>query len=308
MLPFNFNHLYYFYVVGRQGSFSDAARELRISQSAVSVQVKQFESSLGHTLFDRVKSGVELTDSGRVVYDYAERIFRDIDQVQLALEEMEHQIRGAIAIGTVNSIGIYMLPELLKDFYETFPEVKVMIDFRRPRDLIDDVAAGRSDFAILTSNRKYAGITSVPLQKTKMFLVAPAGHPLTGTKDVELRDLEQYPFIGYEEGMQTRAAIDSQFRRLGLSIEYSMESSNVATIKHMAMAGLGLAILHEPAVSDEIRRGLLVRLDVPSLYLVQEVTLYYKTNRTLSPTNREFLKFMQRELGEAREMGVRKAR
>jgi len=77
--------------------------------------------------------------------------------------------------------------------------------------------------------------------------------------------------------------MDSFFRRMSLSIEYALESSNVATIKHMVMAGLGLSLLPEIAVGDEIRDGRLVRIDVQGLYMAQKMTLYYKSNRTLTP-------------------------
>ncbi len=304
LLPLNFNHLYYFYVVARRGSFSQAAEELRVSQSAISVQIKQFEASLGHTLFNRVKAGVELTESGEVVFQYAEKIFSDVEKVRSDLEAMEHDLTGTISIGTVNSIGIYFLPEVLKEFNEEYPQVKVGIIFKSPAELVAGVRGGKIDFAILTSNRRYAGLTSVPIQKNKMFLVAPPDHPLAAQEQIALADLEKYPFLGFEEGMETRAMMDALFRRMSLSIEYVVESSNVATIKHMAMAGLGLAILPETAVGPEIRQGLLVRPAVPSLYMVQEITAYHKTSRPLTPTKSEFLAGMQRR----RTVGGRRAK
>ena len=294
MLPFNFNHLYYFYVTARHGSVSRAAEELRISQSALSVQIKQFEASLGHKLFDRVRTGVELNDSGEVVFQYAEEAFGDVDRVRNALEAMEHDLTGTISIGTVNSIGIYFLPDILKLFNEENPQVKVGIIFKSPSELVASVRAGKIDFALLTSKRQYPGLTAVPIQKTKMFLVAPPDHPLAAQETIQLSDLEKYPFLGFEEGMEVRAMMDALFRRMSLSIEYAMESSNVATIKHMAMAGLGLAILPETAVGPEIRQGLLIRPPIPSLYMVQEITAYHKTGRSMTPSKREFLTGLQR--------------
>jgi DNA-binding transcriptional LysR family regulator len=299
VLPFNFNHLYYFYVIATQGSFSLAARVLMVSQSSLSVQMKQFESALGHRLFDRRKTGVELTESGEVLFQYAEGVFHDVDGVRDALEAMQHKIRGTLSISTVNSIGIYILPDILKDFREIYPEIKFEIDFRSHREVVDTVRGGKAHFAILTTSRSYSGLTSVPLRKIKMFVVAPPKHPLAGREEVSPRDIEEYPFVAYEEGMETRMMMDALFKRMGLRIEYALESSNVATIKHMVMAGLGISILPEPAVTTEIHQRTLMRLPIPSLFLAQEITLYHKTNRTLTPTKREFLKFIQKELGTA---------
>jgi DNA-binding transcriptional LysR family regulator len=249
-----------------------------------------------------VRTGVELTESGHVVFQHAEQIFHDVDRIRDSLQAIEHQVRGQLTIGTVNSIGIYLLPDMIKDFSEAYPEIKVGIEFKQPRELAERVRAGRTDFAILTHNRRYAGLIAVPLQKSKMFLVVPPEHPLARGEDISPRDLEKHPFIGFEEGQETRTMIDALFKRMALRIEYMMESSNVATIKHMVMAGLGVAILPEHSVGEEIRRGLLVRPSLPSMYMTQEVTLYYKTNRTLTPTKQEFLDFMRRELGIERPL------
>jgi DNA-binding transcriptional LysR family regulator len=300
VLPLNFNHLYYFYIVAKRGSFSQAAADLRISQSSISVQIKQFEASLGHTLFNRIKTGVELTDSGQILFDHAETIFHDVEHIQDSLDAVEHQIRGTIELGTVTSIGSYILPEVLKAFHTVYPEVKITVAVEPSRDLVDSVRMGRIDFALLTSARQYPGLTSIPLKKIKLFLVAPPDHPLAQRETVSPAELENYPFLGFDEGLELRMMMDSLFRRMSLRIEYVLSSTSVATVKHMARAGLGLAILPETAVGEEIRDGSLVRLDVPTLYMGQEVTIYYKASRPLTPTRREFLQTLREELGGKR--------
>ncbi len=300
MLPLNFNHLYYFYVVATRGSFSQAAADLRIAQSSISVQIKQFEASLGHTLFHRIKTGVELTESGHILFQYADDIFHDISRIQDALEAVEHQIRGSISIGAVPSIGIYMLPQVLKEFQREYPEVKVSVDLANSHDLVEWLRVGKVDFSILTTNRQYPTLTAVPLRKNKLFLVAPADHPLAKQQTVSPTDLEKYPFLGFYEGLEIRGLMDALFRRMALSIHYAMESSNVAAIKHMALAGLGLAILPETAVGEEIRQGRLVRLEIPAVHIVQEITLYYKSGRPLTPTRSRFLEVIREEPGGKR--------
>ena len=304
MLPLNFNHLYYFYAVAKAGSFSEAARELNVSQSSISVQIRQFENYLGHTLFNRLKKGVERTESGEVVFQFAEEIFHDVDRIWDDLEAMERQVKGTLSIGTINCFGIYTLPGVLKEFTGRFPEVKVAVQFAAPRQLAEMLQSGKVDIAVVNSSRRYGGLTGVALREMKMFLVAPPDHPLASLETVNPRELENHPFIGYEEGSETRMMMDAFFRRMSLSVEYALESSNVATVKHMVMAGLGLSVLPETAVGDEIRDGRLVRIDVQGLYMAQRITLYYKTNRTLTPTRREFLKFIQSTLGAERELGA----
>lgn len=292
MLPLNFNHFYYFYEVARHGSFTAAARALMISQSSLSIQIKQLEQDVGRPLFDRRKGGVDLTDAGSAAYQVADRVFHEIDRLKSSLRESERQIKGMISMGTVDSIGIYVLPQILTAFKAAFPDVSMKIDFKHAEKVLDLLYAGKVDFAIIPWKRKYTDLESVEITQNKMFLVAPPDHPVAGLEKVSPRDLERYPFVGYEEGMQTRSMIDALFKRMAMTVEYSIESANTATIKHMVMAGMGLAFLPDIAVAPEIRRGQLVRIDVPALMMSRDIVLYYRSKRTLSPTREEFVKFL----------------
>jgi len=287
------NHLLYFHVIAQNGSITGASRELMVSQSSLSIQMKQFESSLGHRLLDRRKTGVSLTESGEIVYEAAERISQELEGLMDRLERAEHRVRGTISIGTVNSIGIYMLPNLLKEFKESFPEVRIQIDFRNAREAIDLLQAGRVDIALITWNRKYEDLVPVPLRSNKMFLVGTSDHPLAGEERVSPRELEKYPFIGFDQGSPTRMMVDALFKRMAIDVDYTMESGNAATIKHMVLAGMGLAFLPEVAVGQEIRDGRLKRLDIPTMAMAQEITLYYKKSRSLSATKQGFIQFMK---------------
>jgi DNA-binding transcriptional LysR family regulator len=293
MIPMNMNHFYYFYEIARRGSFTEAARSLMVSQSSLSIQMKSFESSLGTKLFNRRRGGVELTESGQAALQAATKIFGEAERLLDTLREAEHAVKGAVSIATVNSIGIYILPEILKRFKESYPEVRMAIEFKHAKEVIATAQRGGVDVAIITWLRKYPSLTSIPLQKNKMFLVASPDHPLALKDSVRPHDLEKHSFLAYEAGTPTRMMIDALFKRMSLEIEYAMETSNVATMKHMAMAGLGLAFLPEGAVGLEIRQGLLKRLSVPALAMAQEITAYVKANRSLSTTARAFVDFMR---------------
>ena len=293
MASINLNHLYYFYEVARHGSFTRAARELLVSQSALSVQVRALETALGGALFDRRRNGVVLTDAGQRAFEVAERVFTEVDRLVADFEKTDRLVASAVTVGTVNSIGIYVLPELLTAFREKSPDVRIRLDFRESERVLDQLYQGKTDLAVVPWERAYPDLTAVPLTRNKMFLVAPADHPLAKAAKPVPRDLEPYPFVGYQEGMHIRSMIDALFRRMSLQIEYSVESSNAATIKQMVIAGMGLAFLPETAVAADIRRGVLARLDVPPLVMSQDVTLYMRKNRTLPRAAAEFVDFLK---------------
>jgi DNA-binding transcriptional LysR family regulator len=288
----NLNHLFYFYEVARRGSFTRAARDLLVAQSALSVQIKALETALGTPLFDRRRSGVELTEAGQVAFSAAERIFADVDQLVADLGQTGRRVAGGVSVGTVNSIGIYQLPDVLSEFRKKFPDIRVRVDFRESEGVMDMLFQGKNDIAIVPWQRAYSELNALPLTRHKMFLVAPPEHPLAALERVTPHDLEKYQFVGYHEGMHTRSMIDALFKRMSLNIEYSIESSNSATIKQMVLAGMGIAFLPEIAVAAELRRGQLARLDVPPLVMHQDVTLYTRKNRTLTRSATEFVQFL----------------
>jgi LysR family transcriptional regulator, low CO2-responsive transcriptional regulator len=308
MAAINLNHLFYFYEVARHGSFTRAARELLVSQSALSVQIKALETALGTPLFDRRRSGVSLTDAGERAFTTAERIFTDVDTLVADLQQSDRQLPGTVNVGTVNSIGIYLLPELLTAFREEHPDTRVRVDFRESERVVDQLYQGKIDLAVVPWQRAYPNLTAIPLTRRKMFLVAPPDHPLARAAATSPRDLEAHPFVGYQEGMHTRAMIDALFKRMEVNVEYSIESSNAATIKHMVMAGMGIAFLPEFAVAKELRRGQLVRLDVPPLVMNQDITLFVRRNRTLSRSAAGFVEFLQAHFDTRRQVARKRAR
>jgi DNA-binding transcriptional LysR family regulator len=293
MASINLNHLHYFYEVARHGSFTRAARELLVSQSALSVQIRSLENSLGARLFDRRSGGVVLTDAGQRAFGVAERVFADVDQLIADFRQTDRMVAGAVSVGTVNSLGIYVLPEILTAYRAMYPDVRIHIDFRESERVMDQLIQGKTDLAVVPWERSYPDLVAVPLMRQKLFIVAPPGHPLASAAQIKPRDLEAYPFVGYHEGMHTRAMIDALFKRMAISVNYAVESANAATIKHMVMAGMGLGFLPETAVAHEIRRGQLVRLDVPPLIMSQDVTLYVRKNRTLSRAAVGFVEFLK---------------
>lgn len=293
MASINLNHLHYFYEVARHGSFTRAARELLVSQSALSVQIRALENALGSRLFDRRSGGVVLTDAGQRAFAVAERVFADVDQLIADFRQSDRVLAGAVSVGTVNSIGIYVFPALLGAYRAKFPDVRIHIDFRESERVMDQLIQGKTDLAVVPWERSYPDLNAIPLTRQKLFIVALPDHPLARAERVNPRDLEAHPFVGYHEGMHTRAMIDALFKRMAITVNYVVESTNAATIKHMVLAGMGLGFLPETAVAGEIRRGQLIRLDVPLLVMSQDVTLYLRKNRTLPRAAVGFVEFLK---------------
>ncbi len=301
MLPCNFNHMYYFYRVAVHKSVSKASKELLIAQSALSTQLKQLEESLDTTLFNRTKGGMALTETGDLVFKYASRMFETYEEMKRAMVLAEKEVRGPLHIGVVNSIGIYLLPEILTAFHQKFLDVQINLEMHSSNLVLEMLQENQVDLALIAWNRQYPQLESAVIMQNSMTLVASAKHPLARRRKLAIKDLAEEQFIGYEAGTPTRIMIDSHFKSLGLNLNYVLELTNIATIKHLAVTGMGLAFLPRIAVEHEIKDRVLKEIDIPETQMERPVTVYWKERRVLSRPAQEFIDFLKAwsEAGES---------
>jgi DNA-binding transcriptional LysR family regulator len=293
MLPCNFNHLYYFYRVAAHKSVSKASKELLIAQSALSTQLKQLEESFNTTLFNRTKGGMTLTETGEIVFRYAMSMFETFEQMKRELVLAEKEVRGPLRLGSVNSVGIYFLPEVLTAFHRKFPDVEVEMEMHTSSRVMELLQENLVDLALIAWDRQYPQLDSAVIMQDALLLVAHPEHPLTRKRNPSLSDLSEHRFVGYEPGTPTRILIDAHFKGLGVSLDYVLSLSNIATIKHMAVAGMGLTFLPRLAVELEIKERILRAVNIPEAQIERPVTLYWKSRRVLSRPAEEFRTFLK---------------
>ncbi len=293
MLPCNFNHMYYFYRVAVHKSVSKASKELLIAQSALSTQLKQLEESLDTTLFNRTKGGMALTETGELVFRYASQMFETYEEMKRAMVLAEKEVRGPLNIGVVNSIGIYLLPEILTAYHGKFPDVQINLEMHSSNLVLEMLQENQVDLALIAWNRQYPQLESAVIMQNSMILVGSAKLPLAKRRKLTLKDLADQKFIGYEAGTPTRIMIDSHFKSMGLNLDYVLELTNIATIKHLAVTGMGLAFLPKIAVDHEIKDKILKAVDIPETRMERPVTVYWKERRVLSRPAQEFIDFLK---------------
>ena len=139
MIPFNFHHLYYFYSVTRHGSISQAARELRISQPALSAQLKQLESYLNVRLFEREKRGIVLTAEGHVALSYAKTIFDAGQEFLDGLRDRSQKGRIRIQVGVTNSIGKVFANALVKHILQVSPNAHILLEEDTLENMVENL-------------------------------------------------------------------------------------------------------------------------------------------------------------------------
>ncbi len=248
-----------FVAVATVGGFHRAAETLRVSQPAVSARIKALEDSLGSPLFARSRSGLTLTEAGRILRPFAEQLLKTASQARQAVHELKPASGGPLQIAAALSISVYFLPDVLKRFQRAHPKVIISIRPGHSREVLEMVLNEEAEIGLARS-LQHPMIETISLRDDPLLLVA---HPVQGPTRARHARLEQvaaWPLIFYERGSSDWTLTHSLFRRAGLVPNIAFEVDTIETAKRMVERDLGSAFLPQLAVGREIRAGKLLAI------------------------------------------------
>jgi DNA-binding transcriptional LysR family regulator len=298
-LQIEFRHLETFCRVADLKSFSKAADDLFVTQPTVSGHILSLEQSLFLRLFDRTSREVRLTKSGEVFHDYASKILSLRKDLINALSEFSQGIRGELSLGTSTIPGEYLLPRLIGDFRKEHPSFIISLKIADTKEVIQYVLQDHVELGIIGAKLNHPSLHYEKYEEDEIIVVAPADHPLTRKKRVNLDELLKEPWIIREEGSGTQMAVEKALRRKGKSLKQFnvvMEMGSTSSVKEGVRAKLGLAFISGRATEGEILQGSFSRIDVEGFELIsRQIYIVSHRRRTLSPMGMEFLRFLKRK-------------
>lgn len=289
----NFYQLKYFKKVAETRSISRASEELLLTQPAVSKQMKALEEELGEKIFDRIGKRVFLTRAGEVLYTYAERILRSVQEAKTAVKDMSAECSGELVIGTSDHISLHRLPDILKKYTSAFPKVDLRLRCHRSETILDMVNKNLVDLGVITLPKTAVKLISKTIWEDAMSLVFPKNHPLQSLKVIRLKDVAKYGMILPEVGTTTRNTIEAAFSGKRLTPNVAMEVAYIETIKGLVKAGLGVSILPDKAVEHEILSGILVKSKIQDAAFSRNLGVVYLKDKFLSRPAVEFLRLLE---------------
>jgi DNA-binding transcriptional LysR family regulator len=252
--------LEYLSAVVRHGSFSRAAQEIYVTQSALSQQVSRLEDELGLTLLHRGPTGVEPTPAGVEFTDHARAILNRVALARATVDEHLGTVRGAarIAATAYDSRG---LPEALVAFHRAHPGIQVALQHGSAAQVAEQLATGVADVAVLavhgTEPKLPTAVVAHPIAHDALWLLAGSDHPLAATgagrggAPLAIDELRGHAVILPERGTALRALLDGVFAEAGFSPVPLFETSDAVTSRHLASAGLGVSIVPAGWLGDE---------------------------------------------------------
>lgn len=276
------------------GSFSVAASQNFITQSAVSQQLRTLESKYRCKLLERGRSGAKPTTAGDILYRASREILEKYREIETQLQESGKIVSGPLRIAIVYSVGLHELPPYMKEYLRQFPQVNVHVEYSRPSKIYDDAIAGRVDLGIVAYPAKHPQITVLPFREDKLVVVCPPGHALAAAKKLTLARLDGETFVGYDRDIATRKALDQLFRDRGINAHYVGEYDNIETIKRAVEIGQGVSIVPLAAVQHEAEHGTLKVVQLADETIMRPLGIVHKKGRHLSPAAVRFIEVLRR--------------
>ena len=278
-----------FLTVAREGRFSRAAEKLFRTQSAISQTIHKLEEELGEPLLDRSSRDGLLTDAGRVLQEYAERLLNLRNDAQEALVELRELHKGKLAIAANEFTALYLLP-VLGEFRRLHPMIKIVVQRSLGSHIPDDVLRHNSELGVLTYDPQEPQLCSTVVYLDELIFVVPPTHPLARAQQVSIRQLGAESFVAHIVSSPYREKVIQAFKRHKTPLHMDIELPTLQAIKRFVAMGNGVALLPEISVENELARGELVRIAVRELRLHRKLRLVYRKSASLSHAARAFLK------------------
>jgi LysR family transcriptional regulator, transcriptional activator of the cysJI operon len=276
-------------------SFSAAASQNFVTQSAVSQQIRTLEEKYGRRLLERTRGNVQLTPAGEILYQVSKEIVQRYRDMEARLQALRHVVAGTIRVATVHSIGLYELSSQIKRYLKAYPQVHLHLEYSRSTRIYEDALRGNIDLGIVAYPARRPQLTVLPFREDRLVLVCSPSHPLARHRQVSLRKLQGEPLVGYERDIPTRRETDRMLRRHGVDVRYVMELDNIETIKRVVEIGTGLAILPEPAVRPEVKGRSLVAVQLADDVFLRPLGIIHRSGKHFSPAAEKFIEFLRAE-------------
>jgi len=273
--------LRYFKAIAEYGSFSEASLRLRVAQSALSRHTASLEQELGVALFERLPRGVTLTDSGTLLLDRAKDI---LERVQITRGEVMAKAAlpsGEVVIGTTSTTSRILYGPLAERFAKDYPNVRLKFVEGVPYLLLEGLDTDRIDLAVMVDPEASSTLEFAPLVTEQEYLVGPFPSDFSANQPIDITSLASYPLILLPRPAGSRVKLDRLAREANIQLDVKHEVANIDVVKDFITRGLGLGILPQSSVSEEVSKKRFSVSPVQGLSITR--TLVRRADRTPTP-------------------------
>jgi len=289
----NFNQLRIFYQTAKYQSCTIATGKLFITQPAITSQIKAFEKSCNLTLFKKRGRKIYLTDEGKILYEYARKVFEYEKEIEDSIEDMRELKVGILKLGTTKTYARSYIPSFISKFMDSYPHVRIQLDEGSSLQMTNSLLDFKNEIAIVAKIEENPHICFIPFcQEDIVPLVSPE-HRLAERESITMAELAKEPIIMKEVGSGTRKALDDAFAQKNIVPNILLETNNTDFIKQLVLRGDGISFLVRVAISKELAEKKFVTIPIEDCRIVTEVNIAYLKNQHLSTPARVFLNILE---------------
>jgi DNA-binding transcriptional LysR family regulator len=240
-----------FVSVAEHGSFSEAAEQLYLTQSAVSKRIAALEEQVGKKLFDRIARSVSLTEAGKALLPRAKHILQECESAVQAINDLSGDTQGVLRLAISHHLGLHRLPPIMKNFARQYPLVKLDIEFMDSEKAYEQILQGQSEVAVITlALENHPNILSKQIWEDPLRFICAPDHPLAKITKPSLHNLAKYPVILPGLNTYTGRIIQDLFSSQNIPLSSPMSTNYLETISTMVEIGLGWSALPETLIKN----------------------------------------------------------
>ncbi len=295
----NLEYYKVFYYVGKLNSITSAAKELSISQPAVSQSIHQLEKTLGCTLFQRTSRGMRFTSEGELLYRYVERGYEQIELGEQRLRQIQHLDAGEVRIGASDMTLRFFLLPFLEKFHELYPGIKVTVTNGPTPETLQYLNEDRIDFGVIsTPFEEKEGYSYFPVSTIEDTFVAGRRFIQYKNRMLDFSDLQKIPLILLEGNSSTRNYIDTFLSDHGVDIQPEFELSTSDMIVQFALRNLGVGCVVKAFAEEHLESGVLFELRFNSVIPKRKICVITDESRPLSIAASRLIELIKMDLGD----------
>ncbi len=283
-----------FLAVAEERGFSRAAVRLFRTQSAVSQAVRRLEESLKVDLFDRTTHEVRLTEAGKTLLGYAERVLAVTDEAERAVRDVRDVKRGRVVIGS-NEAGLEVLLPLIARFRESHPGVEFEVKRSPSRLLAGEVLATALDFGVVTFVPQEPGLRTVVLASDELVVLSHPSHPFARKERVTLEEFGKATGIAHSDPSPARERVLRTYAERGVELNVKVSLPSLDGVKRAVERGMGVALLPRRTALSELESGRLAASTLPELRRPRDLRLVFRAAGNFGPAAHAFLEMVRKE-------------
>jgi LysR family transcriptional regulator, cys regulon transcriptional activator len=284
------HQLRYLAAIAQSGlNITAAAQKLHTSQPGVSKQIKLLEDELGFQIFVREgRNLTRITAAGQQVIDRALRILQEAQSIRDLSTELRDEGRGSLSLGTTHTQARYVLPDVIREFRGSYPQVRLNLHQGTSEQIAEMVAQDRIDCAIATgSEHLFSDLTIMPCYRWQRAVIVPREHPLAASGRLTLKALANHPLVTYTFSFTGPSSLHEAFAKSGLVPNVAITARDADVIKTYVRLGLGVGIVASMAI-DPSEDADLVALDASHLFNAHTTWIGFRRGTLLRKYMYEF--------------------